>query len=235
MKVLRLALVGVIALCAASPAFAQRVEAQPSIKLQPGIRPLGDAPLLMPEAVEKLKLTAEQKEKYTKIEADYKDAAKSVQEAFRKNLAGGGVNKEAFEKLQADTKKTREDSLAKVEPLLTAEQKTVFAEVKLQQQPLPGGIRPVPPIAIGIGQIVPAITQQRLQLTDEQKKQIEAIQKEAEAKVMKVLTDEQKKQLESMKKGPTIIIRPMPGVQPPPIQPQIPNVRPVDPARKDEK
>jgi Spy/CpxP family protein refolding chaperone len=233
MRVFRLVLVAAIGMFAAAPAFAQRVEAQPSIKVQPGIRPLGDL-LLAPDAVEKLRLTADQKEKYTKIEADYKDAAKAVQDAFRTAIQGKGDRKEAIDKMQTDAKKAREDSLAKVEPLLTAEQKTVFAQVKVQQ-PLPG--RPTPPIAIGggTGQILPAGTQQRLQLTDEQKKQIEAIQKEAEAKVMKVLTDDQKKQLETMKKGPTIIIRPMPGGQPVPleIQPRNPGVRPADPASKD--
>jgi Spy/CpxP family protein refolding chaperone len=232
MKVLRLVLVGVIAMFAAAP----RVEAQATTKLQPGIGLVGgNAPLLTPDAVEKLKLTAEQKDKYGKIEGDYKEKTKTIQDGFRTILQGGGDRKEAIDKMQTDLKKIREDSLAKVEPLLTGEQKTVFTQVKVQQPQPGGGIRPVPPIAIGggIGQVLPAGVQQRLQLTDEQKKQIEAIQKEVEAKVMKVLTDEQKKQLEGMKKGP--IIRPAPGIQPLPIQIQPRNVNPpaADPARKD--
>ena len=143
--------------------------------------------------------------------------------------------KEALDKMQTDTKKAREDSLAKVEPLLTAEQKTVFAEVK-NQQARPGGIgvRPVPigGIGGGIGQVLPPAVQQRLQLTDEQKKQIEAIQKETEAKIMKVLTDEQKKQLENLKRP---VIRPQP-IQPNPnprIQPAVPN--PAVPAPNPRK
>ncbi len=216
-------------------AAAQRVEAQATTKLQPVIGIVGNAPLLTPDGLDKLKLSAEQKDKYGKIEGDHKEKTKTIQDGFRVILQGGGDRKEAIDKMQSDAKKAREDALAKVEPILTADQKKVFAQVKVQQ-PLPGagGIR-TGPIAIGggIAQILPPITQQRLQLTDEQKKQLEAIQKEAEAKVMKVLTDEQKKQLENMKKGPNI--RPLPGAAVPPIQihPALPNVRPVDPARRD--
>lgn len=233
MKVLHLVLVGVVAMIAAGPVFAQGPSTGP-IKLQPGIGGLaGNAPLLTPDALEKLKLTAEQKDKYGKIEADYKEKSKAVQDGFRTALKGGNA-KDALDKMQADAKKARDDSLAKVEPLLTEEQKTVFAQVK-QQQPLPGGGIRTGPIVLGggIGQVLPPATQQRLQLTDEQKKQIEAIQKEVEAKVMKVLTDEQKKQLENMKKGPPI--RPLPVGPAPPIriQPANPNVLPVEPARKD--
>ena len=225
MKTLRFVLAGALALVVAAPAFAQRIE----IKLQPGFG-RGDAPLLAPEAVEKLKFSDTQKDQYSKAETQYKDATKAAQEKFRAEIKGDREKyKEAFEKFQTDSKKAREDAFAKVEATLTAEQKTVFAQVKAQQ-PLPGGVRPVQPIGGGIGQVLPAGVQQRLQLTDDQKKQIDAIQKEVEAKVMKVLNDEQKKQLEDMKKG--TIIRPRP-IQPQPnirrIQPAVPNVLPALP------
>jgi Spy/CpxP family protein refolding chaperone len=231
MKAIQMALVGVLGMLAAGMAFAQVAAPQPD-RLQPGIGLAGNVPLLTPQAVDMLKLTADQKDKFSKIDADYKQGVVSIRDAFRKSIPGGGDRKDAIDKMQTDSKKLREDSLAKIEPLLNAEQKTVFAQVKLQQ-PQPGGIRPAPPVGGGIGQVLPPNMQQRLQLTDEQKKQIEAIQKEVEAKVMKVLTDEQKKQLEGMKKGPGI--RPLPGVQPRPIQiqPRNPNVPPADPARKD--
>jgi len=45
------------------------------------------------------------------------------------------------------------------------------------------------------GQILPAFLQGRLELTDEQKKQVDALQKEVDAKLATLLTDEQKKEL----------------------------------------
>ena len=118
-------------------------------------------------------------------------------------------------------------------------QKTVFAQVKTQQ-PQPGGIgvRPNPGIVFGggIGQVLPPAVQTRLQLTDEQKKQIDAIQKEVEAKIMKVLSDEQKKQLEDMKKG--TIRRPLGQADQPVqpnrrVQPAVPNVPPTPAIKRD--
>lgn len=217
MQVLRFVLVGAaILLASALPAFAQRVQVQPKVIQRLG----GDAPLLSADALEKLKLTGEQKDKYTKIEAEYKDKSKSAQDQYRQDLRGAAGDraklKEVQEKSQADSKKLREDTLAKVEPILTADQKKAFAEVKQQParpQPGPGVIR-VQPFGGGVGQVLPPAAQQRLNLTDEQKKQIEAIQKEVEAKILKVLTDDQKKQFEELKKG---------GVRPLPIRPRQPN------------
>ena len=233
MKALRLLVVGGVVLLMAAPVFAQRIQ----IEVQPEqVRPKlaqPEAPLLTADALEKLKLTADQKEKYGKIEADYKDkytAAKTAYSAAIQGVRDREKFKEAQDKLQADTKKAREDHLAKVEPILTTDQKTVFAQVRVQQpQAQPGVIRPQPGVGGGIGQVLPPAVQNRLQLTDEQKKQIEAIQKEVEAKVLKVLNDEQKKQLENMKKG-GIIIRPK-QIQPLPVQPKkiVPRVLPANP------
>ncbi|HEV3417322.1 MAG TPA: hypothetical protein VG056_10925 [Pirellulales bacterium] len=53
------------------------------------------------------------------------------------------------------------------------------------------------------GQILPDFLQERLNLTADQKKQVEALQKEVDAKLAKILTDEQKKQLKEMRnRGP---------------------------------
>ncbi len=51
------------------------------------------------------------------------------------------------------------------------------------------------------GQIMPAGTQERLQLTEEQKKQLAELQKEIDGKLGSILTDEQKKQLKDMQQG----------------------------------
>lgn len=200
MKVFRFALVAIVATLASfAPAFGQRVPGQPQ-----GFVKRGETPLLSADAVEKLKFSGEQKDKYAKIETDYKEKIKAAQEKFRADIAGlteRGKYKEVFEKMQTDTKKAREDHLAKVEPILNAEQKTVFAQVR-QQQPVQPGIRPILPIGgAGVGQILPPAVQLRLNLTDEQKKKIAEIQKDVEAKILKILNDEQKKQFEEIKKG----------------------------------
>jgi Spy/CpxP family protein refolding chaperone len=51
------------------------------------------------------------------------------------------------------------------------------------------------------GQIVPPFLQERLKLTAEQKKQLEALQKEIDSKLDKILTEEQRKQLKEMRRG----------------------------------
>lgn len=221
-------------LLAVAPAFAQRIEVQP----KGVVVGRGDLPLLSTESVEKLKLTADQKDKYTKIEAEYKEKAKGAQEKFRTDIAGlndRAKYREVFEKFQEDTKKAREDSLAKVEPILTADQKAVFTQVKgLPVQPGAIGGRPVPiQIGGGIGQVLPPGLQQRLQLTEDQKKEIEKLQKEVEGKILKILNDEQRKQLEQFKKTPIRIqpIQPQPAN--PRIQPAVPNIRQTPDVKKD--
>jgi Spy/CpxP family protein refolding chaperone len=53
------------------------------------------------------------------------------------------------------------------------------------------------------GQVMPTFLQDRLNLTAEQKKQLEELQKDVETRLAKILTDEQKKQLKEMQeRGP---------------------------------
>jgi hypothetical protein len=68
----------------------------------------------------------------------------------------------------------------------------------------PGGRGPGGPGGRGgPGQILPPFLQQELNLTPEQTKKIEALQKEVDAKLEKILTDDQKKQLKEMRqRGP---------------------------------
>lgn len=90
----------------------------------------------------------------------------------------------------------------------------------------PGGFGGFGP---AIGQVMPVFVQDQLKLTDEQKKQLEALQKDIDAKLDKLLTDEQRKQLKEMKErggrpgGPGGFGggRPGgPGGNPPPKQPE---------------
>lgn len=53
------------------------------------------------------------------------------------------------------------------------------------------------------GQIMPVFLQDQLKLTDAQKKDVEALQKDVDAKLDKLLTDDQKKMLKELKdRGP---------------------------------
>jgi Spy/CpxP family protein refolding chaperone len=232
-------LASIIALATSAAVSAQgiQVQVQPKVvQVRPKVQP--DDSLLPADALQKLKLTNEQNEKYGKLDTEYKEKAKAANDKYQndiKELRDREQFKDAKDKMQDATKKARDAGLGKLEPILTAEQKAVLKEVQAEQpkvRPNPGGvIRPLP-IGGGINPVLPPATLKRLQLTEEQQKQIAEIQKEVEAKIMKVLTEEQKKQL---KKGP-VIIRPLP-IQPVPriqIQPVVPNVQPAVPnPRKD--
>jgi hypothetical protein len=62
----------------------------------------------------------------------------------------------------------------------------------------PGGGRFGPPRP---GQILPTFVQESLKLTASQKKQLDELQKDVDAKLAKILTDEQKTQLKEMRPG----------------------------------
>lgn len=66
-------------------------------------------------------------------------------------------------------------------------------------QPPGGGFQPFAPPKPG--EILPGFVQDSLKLTDEQKKQLEKLQKEVEANLNKLLTAEQKKALEELQQG----------------------------------
>ena len=83
-----------------------------------------------------------------------------------------------------DAEKETGDKLAKV---LTADQKKQFEE-----RPL--GFGEMPPA----GQLLSSAVQDRLKLTDEQKKQAAEVQKAADEKLAEILKDDQKKQLKQM-------------------------------------
>ena len=168
------------------------------------VQPFGRAggPLLTPEAVDKLKLSAEQKEKYAKIDEEYKDKQKAAGEKLKEAIQGQDRAKilEAYQNQRTEAEKLRNDSLKKVEALLGDEQKKTFEEVK-KEQPKPA-IR-LPGAAPGGGQVLPPVIQERLKLSDEQKKKVDDLQKELEAKILGVLTEEQRKQYDELKKQST--------------------------------
>src|SRR5262245_24760023 len=54
------------------------------------------------------------------------------------------------------------------------------------------------------GQVLPAFLQDQLKLTADQKKQVEALQKETDDQLAKILTEEQKKSLKDLRARPGI-------------------------------
>jgi Spy/CpxP family protein refolding chaperone len=175
----------------------------------------GQGPLLPADGLEKLKLTDEQRKKYDKIESEYKDKQKEASDKLRDMIQSGNAQGiiEAVQNMRDDQQKLRNDYLAKVEGILTDEQKKTFAEVKKEQPArgirgagglqlpnlpnVPGRTPPAPP---PVGDVLSKPAQDKLKLTDEQKKKLDEIQKETESKLNGILTDEQKKQLEELKK-----------------------------------
>ena len=66
------------------------------------------------------------------------------------------------------------------------------------------------------GQILPQMLRQRLELTPEQERQVDALQKEVDAKLAKILTAAQKQQLQQMRQRGPGGFGPPPGGGPPP-------------------
>ena len=84
------------------------------------------------------------------------------------------------------------DLIAKVEKVLTPEQRKILAEpidFDFSKFPLPG-------------EFLSTYKREKLKLTDDQTKELAAIQKDLDAKVDKLLTDDQKHQIEDFKKSP---------------------------------
>jgi hypothetical protein len=83
----------------------------------------------------------------------------------------------------------------KLDKILAAKQKEQLKGMEAGFGPNGFGTPPQP------GQLMTPFLQARLNLTDEQKKQTEALQKEADGKLAEVLTDQQKKQLQELRQG----------------------------------
>jgi Spy/CpxP family protein refolding chaperone len=176
---------------------------------QPGdlAKRFSQAALLSPEAIEKLKFTDEQKKKFDKLAEEFTDKQKETMAKVLESVQGGDPAKvrEALQGVRTDVEKLRTDTLAKVEGLLTAEQKKVFEEVKQQPRRFGDGTFPRrgQPGAAPVGDVLSKPAQEKLKLTDDQKKKLDELQKEVESKLKGILTEEQKKQLEDLKKEAT--------------------------------
>jgi Spy/CpxP family protein refolding chaperone len=173
-------------------------------------------PLLPPPALEKLDLSADQKAEVEKLQKEFRDKLKPLDdlretmEKAAKDRDPDAMRKaqEQMRELAQSLTKHREEAEAKLAKVLNKEQLQKFEEIKRQQPGFGPGPGPIggPPIPGGgfrlfPGQLVMPPVEQMLKLSAEQKEKIAKVQKEAEDKVMEILTDEQKKTVERMKKG----------------------------------
>jgi Spy/CpxP family protein refolding chaperone len=183
----------------ASAVLAQ--EQKPRQAQRPQVRPGVAGPLVPAGIDDKLKLTAEQKERISKIEAEFADKTKDTEakikeitQKARQDKDRAGLQK--AKELMDEVGKTRDTYLAKVTALLNAEQKKVLEQARAAGgRPAKPGVRP------GAGAtpfLLPAV-RERLNLTPEQNEKLDKLQKEFEAKALQVLTDEQRKQYEQFK------------------------------------
>jgi Spy/CpxP family protein refolding chaperone len=180
------------------------------------------------ETAEALKLTDEQKEKVTAISRELQNDRRELLGAGgggRRHGAGGGrpgaggagggfgrLDPEVTKKLEGLTK----EAMANAVKVLTDEQKTTYKNLTGEPFDMPGGALAFgggfgQPGAGGFGggfggfgggqpgTVLTTNVQDQLKLTEEQKKELEAIQKDVDAKLEKVLTEEQRTQLKQMR------------------------------------
>jgi len=158
----------------------------------------GGAALISEKEIEELKLTKDQKEKVEKIVKDYETSSKE----FFEKLRSGGVDREKIREAMEERQKVRKEAEEKVVAVLKDDQKKKFEDLK-KARPARGGFGgPGGPgggfgrAPFHLGQVIPGNTKDRLDLTDEQKKKIEELEKEVKAKLEKILTVEQTKKLQ---------------------------------------
>jgi hypothetical protein len=146
-----------------------------------------------------LDLTAEQKEKVEKwmkeVGEKQESAKKKLEEAVEqaKQNQDRAKVRELFQAHEQTMAKLHEELQAKVQGVLTDEQKRKLAEVTQRRRP--EGLSP------GIGHILPPPLQERLGLTPEQREKVAKLQKDTEAKLKEILNDEQNKRLDDLKKA----------------------------------
>jgi hypothetical protein len=172
----------------------QRQKADAQLR-RPG--PGSGGELVPAKALEKLNLSPEQKEKFDKIAHEFQQKQKDIQaklEEARKN----GDRAKYREATQAE-QQLRSDHLARLAGVLTDAQKKTLQETrgdKPRGRPNVDGARggAIP------GPLLPPQLQERLKLTEDQKKKLADLQKDVESKIQNLLTEEQRKLLEGTKK-----------------------------------
>jgi Spy/CpxP family protein refolding chaperone len=198
---------GLAVIFGAVPASAQDKAKPDRAKLKDRIAELKN--LLPPDAVEKLKLTDEQKEKLAKLQQEFEEKSKETLGKIRATLQkaiqdkDGEAIRKAGEEIRAGAEKLRGEFMEKVAGLLTEEQKKKLEEIKKEAPARPGFRpgQPGEPRRPGPGLLLPPPVQEQLQLSDEQKEKLARLQKEVDSKLGEILTEEQKKKLEEIRQA----------------------------------
>lgn len=162
---------------------------------RPGLR---DGDLVPAAALEKLKLNAEQKEKFDKLAQEFQQKHKDLVAKFEAALKDKdrAKYKEATEAQQ----QLRPDYLKKLSGLLNDVQKKALEDLRPEKPRVRPGAEGARAVAAP-GQLLPPPLQERLKLTDEQKKKLGELQKDVDSKIQNLLTEEQRKVLEESKKA----------------------------------
>jgi hypothetical protein len=141
-----------------------------------------------------LNLSAEQKDKLTKLEKEFAAKAQDegkLQELMRKARQDG--DRAAYQKAQEqlnEARTLRAGYVSQVQALLTTEQKKTYDRINAAAPRLPGRGGEASLLAPGL--------QERLNLSAEQKEKLSELQKAFEAKALQVLTDEQRQRYERL-------------------------------------
>lgn len=169
------------------------------------------------EALDKLNLTAEQKDKIATLRKQFEEKNKDAIDKVKENMAKAkdmmekarqDKDREAFKQIgdkmretMQTVQKLRQELDGQFSPILTDEQKKKLEEVRKDA----GGRPAKPGERLGTRKepgnlLLPPAAQEKLKLSDEQKDKLKQLQKEFEDKATGVLNEEQKKQLEEFKK-----------------------------------
>jgi Spy/CpxP family protein refolding chaperone len=178
----------------------------------------GGASLPAEKDLESLKLTSEQKPKVAKIYKDYEAKQKDLAKQFEGLRSGERPDPAKFREMFEARTKAVTGAESKIKALLTDEQKKKFDELKPRGRVGgfggrdgrggpggPGGFgRPggfgggfgPPGGRFTPGQVIPGALKDRLELTEDQKTKIDALEKDLKTKLDKILTVDQMKKLQ---------------------------------------
>lgn len=197
-------------------------EEQKAEKKRPAAGAENIGQILPQELLDKLNLSAEQKEKVAKLRKEFEDKNKDALDKVKESAAKA---KETMEKARQDkdkdgfrkageqmreateaVQKLRKDLEGQLSSVLNDDQKKKLQEAAGKEAGRPSAPKPGErpgkgPAGREAGGVIPPMLQERLKLTDEQKEKLKQLDKEFEEKAKGILTDEQKKQLDEFKKG----------------------------------
>jgi len=169
------------------------------------------------EIATQLKLTDEQKEKITNVGKDLANDRREIMGAGAGGNGGrGGFGRTQDPEVQKKLQEITKGALENAVKVLNDDQKKTYSELVGEHFDLPANLAFGGGFGAGgaggfggfgggfggggqAGTVLSTNAQTQLKLTDDQKKELEVIQKEVDAKLEKMLTEDQRKQLKEMK------------------------------------